>query len=244
MSIHSLCVALRVPGAWTSPDELIKRLPKGVRIETDELVLPDGEKFEIMPMPADEQFQQVFLTACRGRPTQAELGIMTRYTVQVGLRGFGGSMDAARAMMRAGAALVRAGGAGVFIDNSALAHGGTNWLSMTDDGGIDAVSFAFTSIIRGQAGAHTMGMNVMGLPDIQLRAEDLDDDGDTIVEIIRYMCGGEKTIDVGHVLADDQLRPRFQAVARVDDEFPAESVMHNPSGRLKFTSIGGIAEGN
>ena len=43
-------------------------------------------------------------------------------------------LEAARTMMQAGAALLRAGGAGVFIDNSALAHGGQQWLEMTEDG--------------------------------------------------------------------------------------------------------------
>ena len=60
-------------------------------------------------------------------------------------------MEAARTMMQAGAAVVRAGGAGVFIDNSTPAHGGgSDWLDMTEDGGPDALSFAFVAIVRGK----------------------------------------------------------------------------------------------
>ncbi len=44
-------------------------------------------------------------------------------------------------MMRAAAAIMDAGGAGVFIDNSMLAHGATAWQAMTEDGSPDAISF-------------------------------------------------------------------------------------------------------
>ena len=87
------------------------------------------------------------------------------YTVNVGLTGPGGSMKAALTMMQAGSAIVRAGGAGVFIDNSAVAHGGSHWIEMTEAGGPDAVSFAYVAIVRGEKEVWTMGMHVMGLPD-------------------------------------------------------------------------------
>jgi hypothetical protein len=145
--------------------------------------------------------------------------------------------------MQAGAAIVRAGGAGVFIDNSALAHGGDDWIAMTDDGSPDAISFAFAGIIRGGQEIYTMGMQVMGLPDLLMRTADVDEQGDTIVEIIRYVCGGDRPIDVGHVLADEH-GPRFHVVAKVDDEFEPGSVMHNPYGRLQIVSAREIANDN
>ena len=108
-------------------------------------------------------------------------------------------MQAARTMMQAGAAMVRAGGAGVFIDNSALAHGGQHWLEMTEDGGPDALSFAFVAIVRGKADVWTMGMHVLGLRDIVMKRADVEAGGFDIVEVIRYLAGGEKPIDDGHV---------------------------------------------
>jgi hypothetical protein len=147
-------------------------------------------------------------------------------------------------MMRAGAAIVRAGGAGVFIDNSALAHGGKTWLELTEDGGPEAISFAFASIVRGRDEVYTMGMQVMGFPNILMRSSDVDERGETVIEIIRYICGGGRPIGVGHILADDQGQPRFQVLAKLDDEFEAESAMHNPFGVLKIVSAKSIAEEN
>jgi hypothetical protein len=236
-------VTLRIPGCWSHPGELLERLPKGFRLGPEALALPDGTEVEFIPMPPDGEFPRIFRSACRRPPTDDELAMVARYKVNVGLSGPGGSMESALAMMQAGAAIVRAGGAGVFIDNSAMAHGGDAWIAMTDDGGPDAISFAFASIVRGPQEVYTMGMQVMGFPDLVMRSSDVDEEGETIVEIIRYVCGGDRPIDVGHVLADER-GPRFQVVARGSDAFEAESPIHNPFGRLKLVSTKEIAEGN
>src|SRR3989440_4683602 len=110
-------------------------------------------------------------------------------------------MQAARTMMQAGAAVVRAGGAGVFIDNSALAHGGGHWLAMAEDGGPDALSFAFVAIVRGRAEVWTMGMHVLGLRDVVMKRADAQAEGFDIIEVIRYLARGEKPVGDGHVLA-------------------------------------------
>jgi hypothetical protein len=152
-------------------------------------------------------------------------------------------MEAARTMMRAGAAVVRAGGAGVFIDNSALAHGGAAWLEMTEDGGPDAMSFAFVAIIRGQAEVRTMGMHVLGLRDVVMKRADADADEMALIDLIRYISGGDKPLDNGHVIADPN-GPRFQVFMEESEEGPAGSPMYNPFGRLRLVSMRDIAEAN
>src|SRR2546421_4687315 len=142
-------------------------------------------------------------------------------------------MQAARTMMQAGAAVVRAGGAGVFIDNSTLAHGGRDWLAMTDDGGPDALSFAFVAIVSGKTEVWTMGMHVLGLRDVVMKRADVETGGFDIVEVIRYLSRNEKPIDNGHVIADLG-GPRFQAFTQDSPERLTGSPMHNPFGRLKL----------
>jgi hypothetical protein len=236
-------ITLRIPGAWAHPGELVERLPDGFRLTPDALFLPDKTKIDFVPMPPDDQFARIFESSCRRPPAADELAVVARYTVNVGLTGPGGSLESALTMMQAGAAIVRAGGAGVFNDNSTLAHGGGDWLQMTEDGGPDAVSFAFTSIVRGRHDVYTLGMHVMGFPDLLMRSADIDGEGETIIEIIRYVCGGSRPIGVGHVLADEQ-GPRFQVVGKTSDDFDAESPMHNPFGRLKIVSAKDVAQGN
>lgn len=236
-------VFLRVPGNWEHPQELIARMPSGYQLTAKALILPDGTAIEFRPMPPDDQFAGVFQTACRHPATKAELHRVNGYTVNIGLCGPGGSMAAALTTMRAGAAIVRAGGAGVFIDNSVLAHGGSEWIEMVEDGSCDAVSFAFVNVVRDGQIVKTMGMHVLGLPDIVMRRADLDDDGDVIADVIRYLCRGEKPVGPGHVLAGET-GPRFQVLATSGDELKASSPMHNPFGRWKLVSFKDAAECN
>jgi hypothetical protein len=236
-------ISLRIPGQWSHPKELIERLPAGCRLTGEALILPDATEVGFGAVAADDQFGQIFRSSCRQPPSEDELATVNGYIVNVLLSGPGGSMEAARTMMQAGAAVVRAGGAGVFIDNCTLAHGGQNWLEMTEDGGPDALSFAFVAIVRGQADVWTMGMHVLGLRDIVMKRTDLEADGFDITEVIRYLARGEKPIDDGHVLADLN-GPRFQAFTQDSAEELSGSPMHNPFGRLKLVSMRDIAETN
>lgn len=236
-------ITLRIPGAWSHPGELVERLPDGFRLGPESLRMPDGTEIEFNPLPPDGQFAGIFESACRRPPKDDELAKLGRYTVNIGLSGSGGSLASALTMMQAAAGIVRAGGAGVFIDNSALAHGGQDWLAMSDDGGSEALSFAFVAIIRGRQETNTMGMQALGFPDLRMRSSDIDERGEMMIELIRYICRGDRPIDVGHVIADER-GPRFQVVSRETDEFDAESPMHNPHRHLKFVSSKEIAEGN
>jgi hypothetical protein len=193
-------------------------------------------------MDADDQFPRIFRASCRRPPGDDELATVDDYTVNVLLSGPGGSLDAARAMMRAGAAIVRAGGAGVFIDNSALAHGGQDWLDMTEDGDPDALSFAFVAIIRGDDEVFTLGMHVLGLRDLMMKLSDVEAEGFDIVEVIRYLAKGERPVDDGHVLGDLS-GPQFQ-VFKQDSPKTGASAMHNPFGRFKLVSMRDIGHAN
>jgi hypothetical protein len=242
-SATPITVALRIPGQWSDPEELMQRLPAGCRLTAEALILPDATQVEFGALAPDNEFAQIFRSSCRQPPAEDELATVDGYRVNLFVRGPGGSLPAAWRMMQAGAALVRAGGAGVFIDNSALAHGGQHWLEMTEDGSPDALSFAFVAIIGGKADVWTMGMHVLGLRDILMKRADLEAHDFDIVEVIRYLAGGEKVVEDGHVLADLN-GPRFQAFTEDSTAGMAGSPMHNPFGRLRLVSLRDIAEAN
>jgi hypothetical protein len=238
-----ITIALRIPGKWSHPRELIQQLPAGIRLTPESLVLQDGAEVEFGAMEADGQFAQIFRSSLRQPATKDELATVDSYAVNIFLSGPGGSLSAARTMMQAGAAIIQAGGAGVFNDNSGLAHGGQHWLRMTEDGSPDALSFAFVGIVRGQTEVWTMGMHVLGLRDLLMKRADVDADENAIIEVIRYLSAGEKPMDDGHIIVDLK-GPRFQAFTQDSPGDLAGSPMHNPFGRLKLVSMRDIAETN
>ena len=231
----SIIVDLRIPGRWSHPGDLIERLPHGCRVTPKALILPDGARIDLGFLPPDDQFPGIFRSSCRWPPTEEELTTADRYTVNVTLSGNGGSMEAARTIMKAGAAIVRAGGAGVFIDNSALAHGGELWLEMTEHGGPDALSFAFVGIVQGNTDICTVGMHVLGLRDIVLKRADVEK-GFDVVEVIRYLAKGDKPAGDGHILADVN-GLWFSCCAEDGDPRMAGTPMYNPFGRHRLVKL-------
>jgi len=238
-----ITIALRIPGPWNHPKELLRQLPVGYRLTGDHLVLPDQTEIEFGAGAPDDQFANVFRSSLREPATEEELATVDHYKVNVFLKGPGGSMRSALAMMRAGSAIVSAGGAGVFIDNSVLAHGGGHWQGMTEDGSPDALSFAFAAIIGGNTEIWTMGMHVLGLRDIVMKRTDVEEGDFDIVEMIRYVCLGEKPIDDGHVIADLS-GPRFIVHKRASAASKPGTPMHNPFGILQLVSTRDIAASN
>lgn len=231
---------LRIPGTWRHHSELLARMPKGFQLTSEVVILPDGTEIEYSPMPPDDMFAKVFQSACRHPAAAEEMRRVNRYTVNIGLSGPGGSMAAARTMMQAGGALVRAGGAGVFIDNSALAHGGGDWLKMTEDAGWDAVSFAFVNVVRAKREMRTVGMHVIGRPEIVLQHSDVDDKGRVVKEVIHHLCLSDKPIVVGQVLACAS-GPRFRVTGTANDPWMLARPMRNPLGCLKLARLKDVA---
>ncbi|HEX5102609.1 MAG TPA: hypothetical protein VFV87_02280 [Pirellulaceae bacterium] len=236
-----ITIDFRIPGTWTHPRELVQALPPGCRMTGEALILEDGTEVEFGAMEADGQFAEIFCSSCRRPPTDEELERVERYTVNVILSGSGGSLEQAHAMMRAAAAMVKAGGAGVFIDNSGLAHGGEIWLEMTEEGSSDAISFAYVAIIGNASEVWTMGMHALGLREVVMKKADCD--AFDITEVIRYLARGDKPVANGHVLADLD-GPQFQCIVQDSPSERLRGAMRNPFGRLKLVSVRDIGEIN
>ena len=61
----SITIALRIPGQWSHPKELIQRLPAGCRLTGEALILPDATPVAFGAMGADDQFARIFRSSCR-----------------------------------------------------------------------------------------------------------------------------------------------------------------------------------
>ncbi len=238
----SIIVDLRIPGRWPHPKDLIARLPGDCRVTPGTLILPDGARIGLGFLPPDGQFPGIFRSSCRWPPTDEELTTAEGYTVNATLSAYGGSMEAARTILKAGAVLVQAGGAGVFIDNSLLAHGGKLWLEMTEDLSPDTLSYAFVGIVRGNTDIWTVGMHVLGLRDIVLNLADVEN-GFDIVDVIRYLARGDKPVGDGHILAEVN-GPWFRCIAEKGDPRMVGTPMHNPFGRHRLVKLRHTANNN
>src|SRR5438552_643214 len=141
-------VTLRIPGGWSKPQEFFGNLPRGCRCTDNGLILLDGSEFELNVLPADEEFPRIFAGSCPKTPTEDECEAIENYKVNICVTGRGGSMEAAKRIMSAAAAVLAAGGVGVFVDNSGIAHGATDWMALVDSADDGGVYWAFVIAAR------------------------------------------------------------------------------------------------
>jgi hypothetical protein len=230
-------VTLRIPGGWRRPEEFYERLPRGCRCTPESLVLADGSAFELHALPPDEEFAGIFAGACPKLPTESERERIENYTVNIALTGRGGSLDAARQIMSATAAVLAAGGAGVFVDNSVIAHGAGDWLALLDSADNGGLYWAFIGAVRSDDELYSMGMHVLGFRDAVIpRTGDDEYDYRTLHSFLGYTAFSGAEIRDGDLVGDAVL-PNFRAYTMADDRAPAGSPMFNPYGRWRLEPI-------
>ncbi len=227
-------IGLRIPGPWRSPDSLDAALPKGYRFALDRLWMPGGESVEVFPHPPDGEFPEVFTLACRGSLTKEERERVRTYEVNVCLSGRGGSVDAVRRMFRAAAAVVRAGGAGVFVDNSGAAHRPARWLEIAGCSEIRCAFLALVTVVPFRNEMGSVGMHMIGLRDAVLpRTGDRDADYETLNGFLEYCLVSGVPISDGD-LVGDHAGPKYRLVREEACRFRPPSPLYNPYGQWRL----------
>lgn len=234
---RSITIALRIPGVWDGPDALALALPDDFDITERGLHMPDGSLVEVFPMKPDDQFVEIFAKSCERRPSEADRERIERYTVNVCLRSLGGSVEDAARMLAAGAAIIHAGGAGVFVDNSGVAHGSDDWLALAEDSAHGGVFWAYVATIGSEEDVWSLGMHVLGYRDaVMPRSGDDEFDHLRINEFLGY------TYRSGAVIRDGDLigghgGPEFRLLHEDILDIPDEHPMFNPFGRWRLVPV-------
>jgi hypothetical protein len=231
-------VTLRIPGAWSGPKEFEQGLPRGCRCTEGHLVLADGTKFELHVLPADDEFPRVFAGSCPKTPTDDECAAIDDYRVNVCLTGRGGSVESAKKLMAGAAAVLAAGGAGVFVDNCGIAHGATDWMALHDSADDGGVYWAFVIAARSEKGEiYSVGMHVLGFRDAVIPMTGDDEyDSRTLHSFLGYTAFSGAKIQDGELVGDVVL-PTFHVYSQPDDRFPADAPMFNRYGRWRLERL-------
>lgn len=185
-------IVLRIPGPWKGPSELADALPEETELRRGRMVMPDGTRVSTQFMPPDDEFPGVFVAAGRGAVSDATRRAIEHYQVNACLVGPGGSLENARRMMRVGCALLEAGGYGVFLDTSAVAHDRETWFEMAASDDAYAALAAFVNVVRGEDELSSIGMHAFGLRDAGVaapRSWGAGDDADVAEHLLHRFLG-------------------------------------------------------
>ena len=227
-------IQLRIPGPWVSSDVLARALEKSSThyrlLDGYVTHLPSRARIACTGSEPDGEIAGVF--AGGGRITRKEVQMIASHKAKVHLAAPGGSVDAARAVMDATAALLRAGGYGVMVDNSGATHPPRDWFDLCrnpeDPGG---AYWAFVAATAGDDEAFTSGMHCLGLRDAEMRVDGLEREaaGFMLHNFLGYALQSGNPILDGDALGDEH-SALFRARARPCTRFPAGTPFFNPYG--------------
>ena len=261
LTSHQVEIAFRIPGRWGKAKELATSLPEGFslgeRDGVEGLLTPDDDCVAMTVRPYDEEFLKVFADSCHHLPSERDREIVENWQVQICLAGPGGSFESAHRLMRAASAVVRAGGGGVFIDNSGTAHGSDDWFALTDDpdnvaddGDRGGIYWAFAATVGSRKEVWTMGMNALGLADAVMPrgmggggAHDVHDeegdhgkaDHDLIHNFLAYSYRSGVELHDGDLIGNECFpRPVRITHEECPEMFKPETPMHNPWARWRL----------
>lgn len=159
---------LCIPGPWASRSDLVEAV-----VQSDSgylfagqilLHMPSGLSFELEFQPHDPRMAAAFRTA---GPHWSASPAMTHIGEHAGvayLVGEGGSRVNAEALMLAAAALLKAGGLGVKVESSGLAHSPEDWHKLCAERHLFSAHRAYVLYVTGSQ-VYTCGMHNLGLRD-------------------------------------------------------------------------------
>jgi hypothetical protein len=234
-------IQLRIPGPWRSSQEVeasVRDATGGAwRIEPDGWLIhvESGARYQLSHTPHDDEIAELFRDS--GRMSDEDADRMATHPVKIHVSAPGGSVEAAMAIMEPARVLIEAGGYGVFVDNSGIAHPPDDWRKLTDSRDDGGVYWAYVSTTDGDDEMFTTGMHCLGYRDAEMpRPPDPQAGAFFLNNFLGYCYQSGRTVIDGDSLNDLQ-GPLFRAVHQPCTRYPAGTAFHNPYGVWRLEPV-------
>lgn len=238
-------IIVGVPGPWADRSELVEAVAlrsKGflyAGVAMVEVGNP-GVSWRVEFEPPDRRMENSFRIAGQGRFTADQLAEIAGHRSMVYLLSQDHGEDAARAIQRAAAGLVRAGGLGVKVESAGNAHPGPAWLDLTASFLPFDLYRSFVTLVGGPDLYYSCGMHVFGLPDADMPTSvDPDEAARVMNRFHLYQMTESPKLADGHTFSMAADTPVYRMRQRTCTQFPADDPFHNPYGLWHLEPAGG-----
>ena len=240
-------VVLCIPGPWDSSSALAEEIAaSGTGYTLNGSILRDlesGFTCELVLQRADPDLPADFAKAGPHWANTEAMADLDMHRTVAYLMAPGGSREAADAMMRAGAAIIDAGGMGVKVDSSGIAHAPAYWTDMCDQ--LDQLT-AHRALVVYVAGAdvYSCGMHNFGLPEAVTSGGDKTQAADMLRFFTRYLLERAPALADGHTFSVSEGKQvyRVEQVPAID--YGAGSLFNNPYGAWRLSPVAAEKKGN
>ncbi len=233
-------IQLRIPGPWTTHDafaDALRHKSTGYAMDDQGLFhIASGLRIQMSVTEHDDQIAGIFEDT--GRLSKREIKAIQQHNVKVHITGPGGSVANARTMMDAASAIAKAGGAGVFVDNSGCAHGVDDWLKLAGDPQPGGLYWAYVAVTAAPDEVWSCGMQCLGFRDASLPDPPPNRElaGFIVHNFLGYVYQSGMEIKDGDTLGGET-GAMFRAVHTECTRFEPDSPWFNPFGIWRLEPI-------
>lgn len=234
-----------IPGPWPDRDACFNAVMHDsggyVMIGESLLHLASSFKCEIEFHGPDPAMERAFsASGSHWRDTPAMDAIAQHRSV-VYLIGQGGTRAAAEAMIRASAALLDAGGLGVKVESSGLAHPVEKWHALVSNLHLFSAHEALVVYVTGEE-IYSCGMHLLGLPDAITAGADRQDGVELLRVFTRYLFSEAPELRDEQTFAADAAAPSYRLRRDHGIVYPPGSLFANPEGYWRLVPVRAPAE--
>ncbi|MEK6347288.1 MAG: hypothetical protein V4764_07395 [Burkholderia sp.] len=223
---------LCIPSSWETRADLISSL---IDADTGYLfaggILMERESqaaFRLHFEIADEHMASAFHAAGPHWRGSSEMAAIAQHKSVVYVVDEGGSRIRIEALMAAGAALIDAGGLGVKVESSGVAHSPAQWRDYVANVHLLSAYRAFVVTVGSDA-PYTCGMHNFGMKDVRLPAG-IPNAAELASLFSWYLFSEEPDIRPGHTFSAAADAPKFRVVEAEGVEYAADSLFVNEFG--------------
>ena len=240
MSSPSVEVVLCIPGVWADTSELIENLAKAgcgyIFAGRVLLNMETQESCELQFEGTDERMMRAFEAAGAHWKDTPEMDVIDSHKSVVYLIGNGGSVAAAHSVMDAANALLKAGGLGVKVESSGIAHPPQDWAEQCQYNYLFKSHASYVVYVVDDD-VYSCGMHNFGLPDAIVNSNDSTDPAELLRAFTHYVLTESPQIKSGQTFSVDSDAPVYSILESHGIDYGPDSLFNNPFGtwRLKAT---------
>jgi hypothetical protein len=235
---------LCIPGTWTNLSDLGDRIMRdsGGYLYAGRILMHMDTKaaVELQFEAADPRVVTAFGYAGRHWEGTADMARIADHTAVVYLIGKGGAEADAETLMLAADGLLKAGGLGVKVESSGIAHRPAAWHGFVENRHLGGAHNAFVLYLTGTH-VTSCGMHHFGLPEAVVDPADADDPAELLRVFTRYLLVERSVISAGQTFSTAEHAPAYRIVEGASVDYGSDSLFNNPYGmwRLEPVAAGG-----
>jgi hypothetical protein len=233
-------IVLGVPGTWKSRTEIVTAIAsksQGFIFAGAILMeLATKESFALEIHEHSPRLREAFELAGGDRFEAADLDAIASHTFTLYLLGDGGSLDAARKMMKAACGLVRAGGLAVKVETAGVAHTASGWTELAETDDPWSLYRAYVALVGEGGTFYSCGMHNLGFRDAIVSANiGPEEAGELLETFLLYLLMESPVLKDGETFSLEPDAPRYRLASESCTTYPVDDLFHNPFGMWRLS---------